>query len=805
MRNKNNLIKNLWLVAISLILTISCTVEEEPDKDPTEDPANGDYRFDNISSKDLTGTELPPKYSPRGIGGGGAMSGFSQSPYSSLWFVGTDMGTLFRSLDWGNSWQAVFHSETIFNSDLTHSPGVGFFGDSQTVLHAPGGKNVSRSLDHGKTWDKVTFPLGSGEYVKSWYGNSYSDSTLFALTTEALWKTIDKGTTWKKVLAKRPMGVHLDYLAPGKDKPYSFITYTAAEDGVYKSNDEGATWTKIYTPSGFKIRKFTGGRDKFGLTLAFADNQGMFACSEVESYRSGWGKAAIDNHYANCGYLWVSKQSTSDTAITFTKSNQQVGDHLKMAENDSSTIVVTGSREWIRQYGTKVWLSENGGDSFTKVFHQMNWDVTPFEPWPESKMDYSAVALDIGWYDNGYVSFNMNQRNSSEFGGTGYFFLHVSRNKGSYWDAPFTNYEGTETPSEKKNWSSTGLEVTTVYRLKFHPENPNLGYAAMADVSGMVTEDGGKSFRLTTTGQNSIYDYAFDKDNDQIVYAVSGGEHDYPINWHANVTKSIGGVFKSTDRAKTWTRITPNNDQFNRQFLSLGYDKPSNTLYAGTQSLGVARSTNGGTTWAYFNAGLPSGNLIIPQIEVDPQNGDVYALVTGNAPDFTNYTKTGIYKLARGGSSWQHLRGTVHKPSGVNDNHWYYPTGFAIDLSDTGDRSILYLIDYENNRNWLATGVWKSEDGGQNWYRKQQYTHPLGIRIDSNDPQRVYVSGLFQLDGNWGQGGSLYSNDGGETWQEDADVPYKINGRTVTIDPNDPQKIFYTFFGSGLLFGTRPD
>ena len=576
------------------------------------------------------------------------------------------MGTLFRSTNWGESWTPVFHKETTFYSDLTHSPGIGFFSDSQTVLHAPGGKNVLRSLDNGKTWVPVSLNLSQNEHVDSWYGHSYEENTLFVLTTAGLWKTSDKGESWQKVFSQAPKGLHLDYVV-GVDESETFILYVATLSGIYRSEDEGESWNKVYTPQGFTIRKFAGGRDTDGLTLAFADNRGAQACSEVEVYRQGWGDSAMGAHYANCGYLWVSKQTSDADNLEFQNTNQRVGDHLKMAENDSSTIVVTGSRQWIRQYGTKVWLSENGGDSFSKIFQQIDWDVIPFAPWPESKMEYSAVALDIGWFDAGYVSFHMNQRNSSEFGGTGYFFLHSSRNKGDFWNAPFTSFSDVGSPEQKKSWASTGLEVTTVYRFKFHPMNPQVGYAAMADVSGMVTEDGGTSFRLSTTGQNSIYDYAFDKDDDQVVYAVSGNEHDYPINWHANASKSQGGVFKSNNRARSWSRLTPLNDQFDRQYLSIAYDKETNTIYAGTQSFGIARSTDGGLSWSYFNNGFPSGDLLVPQIEIDPQNGDIYALITGNAPSFTNFEQTGIYRLSRGESTWQLLRGTVHRPNGVYD------------------------------------------------------------------------------------------------------------------------------------------
>ncbi|MBI3558661.1 MAG: hypothetical protein HY074_20530, partial [Deltaproteobacteria bacterium] len=68
----------------------------------------------------------PLQYIPRGIGGGGAMSGFSISPYSDLMFVGTDMGTLFRSANGGKTWLPIHHSQVGFDSNLEHAAYVGF-------------------------------------------------------------------------------------------------------------------------------------------------------------------------------------------------------------------------------------------------------------------------------------------------------------------------------------------------------------------------------------------------------------------------------------------------------------------------------------------------------------------------------------------------------------------------------------------------------------------------------------------------------------------------------------------------------
>ena len=77
---------------------------EDPltDTDSTQTPTGDSDPFDSG-----TAPEPEPRWAPRGVGGGGATSALSFSPYTDLWFVGTDMGTLFRSVDRGQSWWPV--------------------------------------------------------------------------------------------------------------------------------------------------------------------------------------------------------------------------------------------------------------------------------------------------------------------------------------------------------------------------------------------------------------------------------------------------------------------------------------------------------------------------------------------------------------------------------------------------------------------------------------------------------------------------------------------------------------------------
>lgn len=747
------------------------------------------------STNPITPSPTTSTYKPLGVGGGGAMSGVAISPYSDTWFVGTDMGTLFRSDDRGQNWIPVSHFETVFNSDLASAVSPGFASDGKTIFHASAGINPQRSLDGGVTFNSMSMPLNSGEKIRYWIEDTKNQNVIYAGTTSGLLVSKDKGSSWSRTSAPsgEAKGTFIDHNGS------TTTVYHANNSQISKSTNQGTSFSSFHNPS-HGIRLFTGGRDSKGVTFAYSDDNGTSACSWAAAWLSAWGSDSINATYNNCGYVWVKKNNGS-----FTNTDQEVGDHLKMAENDSQTIYTTGATAWIRQYGTKVHVSSNAGATWELVLNQMDYD-NGYSPWPMNKIEYSAVAVDIGWWDNGYESFTINRLNSSEVMGSGYFFLHASTNKGQYWQAPFTEFKGSGSPTKGKKWATQGINVISVYRLKAHPRNPNLLYAANADVGGYVSEDNGESFRVTKAQYNSNYDYAFDSDNENFVFAASGNNHDWPLGWYANSVVSAGGIYKSTNKGVSWSRSTPDNTSFNRQFLSVGYDDRRNIIYGGSQGAGIARSVNGGS-WSWFNNGLPSGDKIIAQISIDPDSGNVYALLTGNAPSFTNNNSTGIYYLdvESGSTTWKLLREEVVYPSDATSGYglWYYPTSFTVDFSDP-QRNTLWLTDYENNQNWLMTGVWKSTDGGRTWERKVQMTHATGVQLDPSNPDYVFASGLYTLSGQWGNGGQFFSTDGGQTWKKNMSPTLQQNSRQVLVDQTNPNNIFYTYFGGGILKGPNP-
>lgn len=796
--------KSLVFVLLILNVVTACTAKKNAVPKSTVDAlidysivdnlGNDYFNFQKTKEKIFVDDPINNSYQPRGIGGGGAFSGLSFSPYSSLWFVGTDMGTLFRSPNKGRSWYPVNHFQTHFSSDLTTSVEIGFSANPNIVFHAPGGKFPQRSIDGGISWKMITqFELDDNEHIKYWRGHSFNPNIIFAGTNKGLYYSNNAGESFNKMIqiSGDSKGTYLDYLND------SFYIYHATEKGIYKSNDEGRSFKLIYNPLKFKIRLFTAGRDERGVTFLFADNQGADACRFM--FDPTISTADWNSHLEHCGYLWIAKNE-----VGYQKTSQAVGDHLVMAENDSSSIYFTGSTKWIKQYGTKVYSSIDGGKSFQLKFNQLDWDVVPFRPWPKDKLEYSAIALDIGWWDSGYENFVVNLRNSKLVGGTGNFFVHVSANNGDTWKAPFTRFYDIGERSENKKWTSTGLEVNTIYRLKFHPNNSRLAFAAAADIGGLITEDAGKSFKIIKTEFNSLYDFAFDRKHSNVIYAAAGAQHDFPSEWHGYVTNAEGGILKSNDSGKSWIKLT--KEEFNRQYLTVAFDDQNEIIYAGTQGNGVVVSYDQGKTFQYLNEGLPNSFKIIPRIILDPETNDVYALVSGDAPYFTNYNETGIYFLKQGDNHWQLLRKNIQRPALEDEETplWYYPIDFAIDFK-SNSKATMYLIDYENNKNWLSTGIWKSENRGDDWTRMAQYTHPLSIEINPFHNNEIFVNGLWSVDGKWGDGGLFYSYDFGKTWKKNLKVPYQSNGRSSTIDPSNPNKIFYTFFGNSLMYGPKPN
>ena len=482
------------------------------------------------------------------------------------------------------------------------------------------------------------------------------------------------------------------------------VIYWASAAGVYSwsDGDVANTLRSVYssslynssTPDGIgALKSFAGGRSPGEhLTLAVVNSNGS-ACSDGDWDTFSWNSdARRARHLAHCGDVLI-QQAGGAWAVQ----GQAHGAYrVHMAANDGWRMYTTGAREWDGGTGTRVRLAQTpsgGGEQFdfSTVFQQVDV-MDRYAKWPEDKLDYSGVGLDVGYDDGGYYVFSVNPLNFNEAGGSGNYFTHVTRNAGAKWESPFTQFAGCGVREPGQLWRSVGIEPTSNRLLKvarrevrtrvpvvsvlptranlcvrlhlrsqFHPTDPKFGVSCTHDIAGLVTEDGGSRWRLLTIGINTIYDVAFDPSQPNTIIAVTGNLHDWPHMWYGDVHVANGNVLVSYNRGRSFLRLGGESSSgcdgcadMKRQFLSVAYDAAADIVYAGSHSIGVARLRgalygNDPTSWEWVQDGMygeeapVSSGLIVPQIEVDSVDGTVYCILSGNKNGavITNQNRTG--------------------------------------------------------------------------------------------------------------------------------------------------------------------
>jgi hypothetical protein len=736
----------------------------------------------------IAAPKLTEAYVARGVGGGGAFAGLSMSPYQRLWFVGTDMGTLFRSTDEGTSWQAVPHANAVFLQTLNNQaypdlPGVGYSATPNVVFHAPATGSPLRSLDGGITWSPMT--LGDKDLrVRFWYPDSQRPGRIFAGLDDGLAVTENDGGRWTRIATYmgRARGLFLD--------PADSVLYAAFAYGIHASHDGGATFTLII-PATF-LHRFAGGRNGTSVVFAYVQNPKDAGGAVFIGGPSGMAPAQV-----------TTPQGTTELAGA---------EHVQMAENDD-VVYVAGASGAPDQAGTSVWRSRAAG-AFELVFSQADKGFG-VSPWPTLRP--SAVGLDIGYWDGGYHTFAVNQRNSALVGGGGNFFLHLTRDGGATWLSPFSAAVE-KIPGPGQAWRSTGLEDCSISKVAFSASAPLFGVACGCDNSVLITEDGGVSWRIITdkgrwgrirAPHQSCYDVIFDPSDANTLIAALSDKHDFQ-HW-GNFgrirpgTSLRGGVYLSPDRGRSFRRLGPDTPEAQMPFLSLARDDAAGRLYAGSQGAGVAVMELSGAAWRWMNEGFLDPAPIVTQLEVDHASGDVYALLGSDPSEpAETWQRSGLYRLPHGGDRWLPLRGVApHPPQGADAVHvMLYPTSFALIRNASGKVTGYFVTDAEHCGNYLATGLWRSDDAGATWRFVQQYTFCQTVIIDPLDRRRVYLSGDWQP--GWGQGGAMFSVDGGETFQVNKAFPLQNSIWSVTPDPNDRERIFYSCFGAGIRHGPKP-
>ncbi len=257
-----------------------------------------------------------------------------------------------------------------------------------------------------------------------------------------------------------------------------------------------------------------------------------------------------------------------------------------------------------------------------------------------------------------------------------------------------------------------------------------------------------------------------------------------------------GGVWKTTNAGASWTPVFDEQPILNIGSVAIQQSNP-NVVWVGTgegnprNSInlggGIYRSLDAGKTWKLM--GLEK-TICIHRIVIDPTNPNVvYAGAIGNP--YAPHPEKGVWKTTDGGETWSQILK-------VNDS-----TGCADLVIDPSNPNKLianmwqfYRTPYSSKSGGPGSALYITVDGGRNW-RKLTSKEGLpagdlgriGIAFARSLPDRVYAK--IEASKN----GFYKSDDGGFTWQlvnsnaaEVTDRPFYY--QEIYVDPKNENRIY---------------
>ena len=606
-------------------------------------------------------------------------------------------------------------------------------------------RGVYKSTNGGKSWKKMLFAnrhAGAVELVidpgnpRNLYAATWRvQRTPYSLSSggdgSALWKSTDRGETWKKIsdhkgFAKGTLGIIGVTVSPVNPERVWAIVENKDQGGVYRSDDAGATWAKVNESRALRQRAWY-------YTKIYADTQdvnGVYVMNVAYHHSTDGGKT-FKAHRAPHGDhhdLWISPEDNKrmiigddggaqvsyDGGTTWsTYHNQPTAQFYRVttdnafpyriyvAQQDNSTIRVR-HRSFGRSIGEDDWEATAGGESahiaidptnddivyggsyggfLTRVNHEKQ-SIRGINVWPDNPMGYGAEGMKYRFQWNFPILFSKhNPKRLYTFSN----HVHVTENEGQSWDIISPDLTRNDPERLKSSGGpitqdNTGVEYyCTIFAANESPLQEGLLWVGSDDGLIHLTRDGGKNWTNVTPKGMPEW---------MMINSVDPSPFDAGTCYVAGTRYKMGDfrpyLYKTTDYGVTWKQINQGipNEHFTRVVRADPAKK--GLLYAGTET-GMYISFNDGERWEAFQQNLP----IVPITDLALKDNSLIVATQGRSvwimddltvlhqleKDDTKavlYTPKDSYRLSgRGGRS--SLTAGTNLPNGVI-THFYLPS-----------------------------------------------------------------------------------------------------------------------------------
>jgi len=653
----------------------------------------------------------------RGIGpfrGGRSCAVTGVEGKANLFYFGSTGGGVWRSTDAGNSWDNI--SDGYFGGSIgaiavaESDPNVIYVGQGEETVrgNVSSGFGLWKSVDAGKTWQHLgleatrhigrirVHPKNPDIVYVAAMGNLYKDNP-----ERGVFKSIDGGTTWKKVLFADAGSGAVDLLIDPQNhrtlyastwtirrSPYS-LSSGGEGSKLWKSTDEGESWQEISNNEGFP----SGLKGIIGVAVSPVNNNRVWALVENEPvgglYRSdnggqtwqkinnqrsirqrAWYYTRIYAHPSDIDQLYVMNvryHHSKDGGKSFTKHNAPHGDHhdlwidpsepnrMIIGDDGGAQVSFDAGKNWTTYYNQP-----------TAQFYRVKVDNHfPFRIYG-AQQDNSSIR--INHRSDGYYISESDWEVTA--GGEAGHHAIYPKDEDIVFGGEYGGFMA------RYNHRSHQRQATNVW-----PNNP-LGHG----VENM-------KYRFQWN-----YPIFFSKHNPEELYAFSNHVHrstDLGKTW-----ETLSGDLTTDDKSKQGPSggpITKDNtavEYYCTIFAAAESKLEAGVIWTGSDDGKVHISRDHGKTWQEVSPkGLPEFTQI-NSIEADPFNaGGLYLAGTRYKwGDFTPY----LYYTKNYGKSWQRI------DQGIDRMHFT-----RVIRCDPQHEGLLFAgTEY---------GLYLSVDGGANW------------------------------------------------------------------------------------------
>ena len=665
-------------------------------------------------------------------------------------YFGAVGGGLWKTVDGGLDWSPVTDGQITSSSVgavavSESNPDIVFIGTGESCIRGNimPGDGVYKSTDAGKTWTHIGFE--SSDAISKIRIDPTNPDIVFVADfgryngpsdERGVFKTVDGGKTWKKVLFRDNKTGAVDISIDRKNPRVVYaalweayrVEYQMSSggpgSGLFKSTDGGDTWTEITRNSGLP----QGTVGKIGIAVSGADSNRVYALIENEN----GGLFSSDD----AGATWklindgrnIRQRAFYYTHVFADPRNKDVVYMLNTASFRSTdggkTLAQIGQGThgdhhdmWIDPDDSEHVMEGNDGGgtiSYNVSSRQRNWSredyptgqfyhvtTTTHLPFhvcgaqqdsttmcvPSSPGRIPVSPYQVGGGEPGYIAADPKDPDIFYAGANnGSFLTRLNRRTNELKEVgAYPRFFSGESSSQvKERWQWT-------YPIIFSPVQSNVLYTSSQRI--WKSTDQGQTWQAISgdlsrhdpkTMQDSGGPITHDMNSPEIygtVFSIGPGKTDVNIIWSG----SDDGVVQLTrDGGKTWTNVTPPGmPEFGRvsQIDASAFDAGSayvavKKMLLGDKSPYIFRTHDFGKTWTKIVNGIGAADFTHVVREDKTRKGLLYA-----------GTEHGFYISYDDGDRWQSLR--LNLPDTQVSDIWVEANELAISTMGRG----FYVLD----------------------------------------------------------------------------------------------------------------